>query len=283
MKRACIGIAALLLSAASAFAHDFWIELRVHRVAVGASVAIPLRVGEDYAGEAVARDPLRIEKFVLIGPSGTSDVAGEDKKDPAGTVTLAEEGIYVVAFRSKRRSIELEAAKFEAYLREEGLHHVVKARADAKQTDAAGREVYSRCAKTLIRAGDGAKDGFDRVAGMRLEVVPETNPFLAKTGDGLRFRVVYEKQPLPGALVVARSAKDPKHTTSARTGDDGAVKLVLDRDGAWMVKCVHMIPAPPETGMDWESLWATVTFDIADAPAPSKSPAAPASSGDAPK
>lgn len=271
MKRILSGVLAILLTSASAFGHDFWIELGKHRVSVGDTVSIPLRVGEEYVGEPVARDALRIEKFVAIGPSGTTDVAGEDKKDPAGSVTFAEEGIFVVAFRSKRRSIELEAAKFEAYLREEGLLHVVKAREDAKQTDRPGREVYSRCAKALIRVGETAKEGFDRVAGLRLEVVPETNPFAANSGETMRFRVVYETKPLPAALVVARSAKEPKHTVSARTDEDGRASLVLDRDGAWMVKCVHMVPAPADTGMDWESLWASVTFDLSAAPAPKPS------------
>lgn len=266
MKIRLLSAAVLLLASASAFAHDFWIGVARHRVAVGDTVAIPLRVGEEYVGEPVARDALRIEKFVVIGPKGTSDVAGDDGKDPAGNVTLADEGIHVVAYRSKRRSIELEAAKFEEYLREEGLLHVVKARADAKQTERPGREVYSRCAKTLIRAGDSAKEGFDRVAGLRLEVVPETNVFSAVAGDEVRFRVEFEKKALAEALVVARSAKEPKHTISARTDAEGRVRLALDRDGAWMVKCVHMLPAPAETGMDWESLWASVTFDILPAP-----------------
>jgi len=51
---------------------------------------------------------------------------------------------------------------------------------------------------------------------------------------------------------------------SARTDAAGRVKLTLDRAGAWMVKCTHMVAAPAETGMDWESLWASVTFDIAE-------------------
>jgi len=48
------------------------------------------------------------------------------------------------------------------------------------------------------------------------------------------------------------------------------VKLTLDREGAWMVKCTHMVAAPAETGMDWESLWASVTFDVAKPAAPTE-------------
>jgi uncharacterized GH25 family protein len=267
--RAAVPLAAVGLLAATALAHDFWIEPARHRVAKGDAVALPLRVGDDYPGEPVARDDLRIEKFVVLGPDGETDVKGEDRKEPAGSFTPATDGIYAVVYRSKRRSIELAAAKFEAYLREEGLDHVAKLREERKETEKPGREVYSRCAKALIRAGDAAL-GFDRVAGLRCEIVPETNPFAAAPGDALTFRVVFDGKPLEGGLVVARSNADPKHTVSARTDAAGRVKLTLDREGAWMVKCTHMVPAPAETGMDWESLWASVTFDIAKPAAPTE-------------
>jgi uncharacterized GH25 family protein len=259
--RATASLGAVCLLAAAALAHDFWIEPAKHRVAKGDAVALPLRVGDDYPGEPVPRDDLRIERFAVIGPDGETAVKGEDRKDPAGSFTPAKDGIYAVVYRSKRRSIELAAAKFEAYLREEGLEHIAKIREERKETGKPGREVYSRCAKALIRAGD-ATEGFDRVAGLRCEIVPETNPFAAAFGDALTFRVVFDGKPLEGGLVVARSDADPKHTVSARTDPAGHVKLRFDRAGAWMVKCTHMVAAPAETGMDWESLWASLTFDV---------------------
>jgi len=30
----------------------------------------------------------------------------------------------------------------------------------------------------------------------------------------------------------------------------------------WLVKTVHMVPAPADSGADWESLWASLTFEI---------------------
>jgi len=38
--------------------------------------------------------------------------------------------------------------------------------------------------------------------------------------------------------------------------------LGLPRPGVWLVKVVHMVPAPKDTGADWESLWASLTFEI---------------------
>ncbi|MCE9637286.1 MAG: DUF4198 domain-containing protein [Planctomycetes bacterium] len=277
-------IAALAL-ASTAWAHDFWIAPAKFRVARGEKVALPLRNGEAYVGAPVARDDLRIERFVVLGPGVTEDVPGADKQDPAGSFTPSADGIWVAAYRSKPRSIELEAAKFEAYVREEGNEHVAKTRAERKETDKVGREIYSRCAKALFLVGDPAtseptkptdpavtkaqpkpaaapSDGYDRVVGMRLEIVPETNPFAVASGAELAFRVVYETKALEGGLVVARSRAEPKHFVAARTAADGRVRLKLDRAGEWLVTCVHMIPAPEASGMDWESLWASLTFDL---------------------
>jgi hypothetical protein len=99
-----------VLLAGVAFGHDFWLAPSKFRVAKGETVDVALRFGVEYAGEVSLRDDLRIEKFVVLGPDGTEDVRGEDGKDPAGVVKPVKDGIYVVAFRSKRRSIEIEAS-----------------------------------------------------------------------------------------------------------------------------------------------------------------------------
>lgn len=117
--------AAVLAGAASAFAHDFWIEPSAWRPRAGDELAAALRVGDEFPGEPVARDDLRIERFELVGPSGATSFAGERGKDPAGRAKLADAGLHVLGYRSRRRYIELEAEKFEAYLREEGLERVV--------------------------------------------------------------------------------------------------------------------------------------------------------------
>ena len=32
--------------------------------------------------------------------------------------------------------------------------------------------------------------------------------------------------------------------------------------GLWLVKAVHMIPAPAGTGAQWTSFWASLTFEL---------------------
>ena len=49
---------------------------------------------------------------------------------------------------------------------------------------------------------------------------------------------------------------------TARTGKDGRVKLHLRPDGMWLVKAVHMTPAPAGANAEWMSYWASLTFEM---------------------
>jgi uncharacterized GH25 family protein len=262
LAAACI---AALLFTSAARAHDFWLEPDKFSVARGETVDLSLRYGTGFEGKVAPRDNFLIEKFVVMGPDGTEPIPDQGRPGLAGRVTLAKDGIYQVAYRGKRRPIKMEAAKFEAYLKEEGLEHISRLRAERQETGKAAFEVYSRCAKTLLKAGGGANEGHDRIAGLRLEIVPETHPYLVAAGAELVFRVLFEGQPLKNGLVTARSRAEPKHTVAARTDAEGRVRLTLDRAGEWLVKCTHMIAAPEELSKDWESLWASITFEL---PAP---------------
>ncbi|HTD52790.1 MAG TPA: DUF4198 domain-containing protein [Thermoanaerobaculia bacterium] len=247
------------LGVQAALAHDFWIEPSTFRPAVPSQLTVALRVGQDFRGDPVPRDDRKIDRFVLADPAGESAIPGLPGTDPAGFVRIERPGLAVIGYRSRRTFIELEAEKFEKYLTDEGLERVSKARAERGESGKPGKEVYSRCAKSIVLAGGGPAAGYDRPLGFTLELVPEK--LVAKPGD-LPIRLLYEGRALEGALVVAINREEPEKRLSVRTGRDGRARLGLPRPGVWLVKVVHMVPAPKDTGADWESLWASLTFEI---------------------
>ncbi len=258
--------AALLgLVSAALRAHDFWIEPSTFTPAAGQRVALRLRVGQELRGDPVPRDPSLLARFVAAGPAGDTPILGRAFSEPAGFLSAAISGLYVVAYDSRRSPLESDAVKFEKYLAEEGLEKISALRARRKQSGAAVKEVFSRCAKSLIPMGGGAGQGFDRVLGQRLELVPEANPYaFAPGGNGgeLPVRLLYEGKPLAGTLVVAMPRDRPAAKVSARSDAQGRVRLKLDGAGFWLVKAVHMISAPKDSGAEWESFWASLTFEI---------------------
>src|SRR5262249_42062244 len=151
--------------------------------------------------------------------------------------------------------------KFSQYLKEEGLDGIAEARARRGQTGGA-REIFSRCAKSLISSGPAAKTAGDRSLGFTLELLAERNPYGMSAGQELPVRVTYEGRPLVGALVVAMNRVNPMDKLTARSDRDGRVRFRLSRDGRWLIKAVHMIEAPADSGADWASYWASLTFEL---------------------
>jgi uncharacterized GH25 family protein len=250
------------LLASPALSHDFWIEPSSFHPAAGSELAVSLRVGEHFRGEPVPRADPRIVKFVLSSASGETPIGGFPGTDPAGLIRVSTPGLSVIGYRSQRSSITLEPEKFEKYLADEGLDHVLEIRKSRGERGKPGTEVYSRCAKSLVAVNGTGESGFDRALGLTLEIVAEANPVKLRAGGTMRVRILHEGKPLAGALVKAIALEDPDNTLSARSGKDGRVALRLARKGVWLVKAVHMVPAPKETGADWESLWASLTFEL---------------------
>lgn len=252
------------LLGSSLFAHDLWIEPTAFTPAVGSIVGIKLKVGEHFLGDPVPRDPALIEQFVSVDGSGRRPIVGQDGSDPAGLLRIATPGLIITGYRSRPYPVTLNAGKFNQYLKDEGLDAVVAARARSGQTDADAHEIFSRHAKSLVLAG--APDaGGDRALGFTLELVAERNPYALAPGDELPVRLTYQGQPLANALVVALPRTDPMAALKIRTGKDGRVRLRLPSGGAWLVKAVHMIPAPAASGAEWESFWASLTFELGSA------------------
>ena len=102
----------------------------------------------------------------------------------------------------------------------------------------------------------------DRPLGFTLELVAERNPYAVRPDQDLPVRLTYENRPLAGALVVAMNRLNPAEKLSARTDKDGRVRFKLRPGGMWLIKAVHMVPAPAGTHAEWASFWASLTFEL---------------------
>jgi uncharacterized GH25 family protein len=253
---------AALLAARSVAAHDMWIEPSLFTPAAGARVAVRLRVGQHFEGDPLPRDPARILRFTAITAAGEAPIPGVPGTDPAGLLVAAAPGTTELVYRSGRDSVELEAARFETYLAEEGLEKISALRAQRHESGSGVKELYSRCAKSLLAVGGAATAGFDRVVGMPLELVPERNPYSLAAGATLPLRLLFDGKPLAGAQVAALQRGRVAEQVVARTDAQGRVRLPLARPGLWLIKAVQMRPAPSGSGAQWESFWASLTFEL---------------------
>jgi len=254
--------AVLFLCGAPLFAHDFWLEPSTFSPRLGQIVGVRLRVGQDLLGDPVARDPALVNRFIFEDAGGPKPLIGRDGADPAGLLRVADPGLLVIGYLSNPSPVELPAEKFNQYLKDEGLDAIAELRARRNQSAAAGRELFLRCAKSLVLSGPPSRAQADRQLGFTLELVAERNPYAIHAGEDLPVRLTYQNTPLAGALVTAINKMNPSEKQTARTSADGRVRFRLPRGGVWLIKAVHMIPAPAGSNADWKSFCASLTFEL---------------------
>ena len=258
----------ILLATLPLSAHDMWIEPALFQPEAGQLVSVRLRVGQDLLGDPLPRSSALVNQFVVLNGEGRKPVVGREGADPAGLFRVSA-GMHVVGYYSNPSAVDQSAEKFNQYLKEEGLESIAALRARRNQSSAPVKELFSRCAKSLVLSGPAT--GADQALGFPLELVAGQNPYRLRPGDELPVRLTYQNRPLAGALVVAINRLNPMDKLSARTDSDGRVRFSPRAGGMWLVKAVHMIPAPPASGADWQSYWASLTFEMRAATEPRES------------
>ena len=252
----------LVLTVVPLLAHDMWIEPATFSPQAGQIVSVRLRVGQDLLGDPLPRSAQLIKQFVIDDGVGRNPLVGREGSDPAGFWRVANPGLQVIGYHSNPSQVELPAEKFNQYLKDEGLDAVAALRARHGATGAPAREIFSRCAKSLVLSGVASAAQKDRVLGFPLELVAERNPYGLRPGEDLPVRLIYENRSLAGALVVAMNRANPSRKVPLRTDINGRVRLRLPAGGMWLVKAVHMIPAPAGASAEWASYWASLTFEM---------------------
>lgn len=236
----------LVLAAAlagSATAHDFWLFPSNFRPITNTAVGVDIMIGHGEAVEVRARDPRRIVRFVCRAPSGeVRDVSGLDGARPAGLLRPREPGAHVVGYESAFAVSELPAARFEAYLKEEGLERVIEERAARGASANVEAERYMRCAKCIIEVG--AAEGAVGGGAPQAPQAPNTpnTPKAPQASPGGAGHSVPTASPDPQAAGAppARGAATGSPATTA-TGPEGAVlnlKLEL------VPKAMPTVPSP---------------------------------------
>jgi uncharacterized GH25 family protein len=159
--------------------------------------------------------------------------------------------------------ITLDAKKFNAYLEEEGLEHVLAERKKKKESDQPGRERYRRNLKCLLHVGGVTDDTWQKTFQQKLEIVLLADPATLQPGAMLPLRVLFEGKPLPTAPLFAYG-KSKKGITKQqlKTDQNGNATMRLEHAGPWLVRLVHMRRCAGDPKADWESFWAACSFGL---------------------
>jgi len=252
----------LLSSMSQLHAHDFWLEAQPFYSKFGNNVDIAIFVGEDMFGESLPNISARYTDFSYIVKGKRENVFGEMARYPAGFIQTPEPGVYTIGYRSTENLVNLGGEKFTSYLKEEGLDKIIALRDKNNQSSDSAKEIYSRCVKTIAKVGEGIRVDYSQESfGYTLEITPLKNPYQLKLGEMLPVKVTYLGKPLAKTLIIAFSKQSLWNKQQSRTDENGITKVKLNQSGKWLIKTVEMIPSNRE-GVDWESFWASLTFEL---------------------
>ena len=256
----------LIVLAGRASAHDFWIQPETFSPAPGKPVQLRLLVGDalEVESERVFEKKGTI-RFVSVSAAGTSDLmaSGMEGKKPFAQITFDRPGSWWVGLERERKTIRLDADKFNDYLAEEGLERILEQRRLLGEDRKPGRERYSRYVKCLVQAGGKSDETWKKLAGHRLEIEPLADPSSLRTGAVLKVRVLFEGKPLANVPLFALHREGEKVSRQKlTTAMDGTAELKLTHAGLWLVRLVHMRRCPDREEADWESFWSALTFAV---------------------
>lgn len=276
--RGALAVFAVAMTVATvALAHDFWLVPNAFHATQGRMIEVRGQTSSRFptSESAVAVD--RVADARLISKGGAEPIT--DLAIDGKSLRLRRRpplaGQYVVAVSLEPRSVRESVPNFLRYLELEGAPEA-RRRLEADGT-LAGRDSvtrrYAKYAKTFVRVGRGGPRAFAEVAGHPLELVPVRDPSGVRRGETVRFRLLYRGVPLEGAHLTAgavvhsaTSLESPVVTspdTSLVTDRFGEIVVRLGAAGLWNVRGIHIAPAEPGSGADWDTHWVSIVFHAA--------------------
>jgi hypothetical protein len=256
--------------ASFAWGHDLWLVAQDELILVGKDTRLLAHTGMKFPQSLSAVTPDRLDGAWIIDANGRRDLknAAVDGNSLAFPVRFETPGIALAAIAVKPKFIHLEAEEFNEYLDHDGLPQILELRKKRGELDKEGREMYAKFAKAILKVGEGGpSDLATKPAGLRIEIVPLEDPTqLGSAGNELPVRVLFEGKPFEGVFVYPLAEGEEVYTTGYETDADGKAQVPIKTTGLWSLHCIYMRPYADRNEADWESFFATVTFQVRPAP-----------------
>lgn len=259
-----------LLLAASAGAHDLFLKLDSYFLPPYSKATVRLLNGTFQRSDgAVARERFRdISLFASEYRVPEEAISWRDeRKTTIMEIRTGAPGTYLVGVSTKPREIDLKAAEFNDYLQHDGIPDTLAERKQNNELKRDVRERYSKHVRALFQVGDKLSDDYKRALNYPVEIIPQQNPYSLKVGETIVVLCTLDGKPIANQFVIAgwESRDGELHMLDARTDAGGLARFKLAGAGKWYVKMIHMSPLP-DPNLDYESKWATVTFEIKKPP-----------------
>ena len=271
-----LATSAILGSATTAIAHDFWIIPDFFTFVGDSTVHISARQGTRFpTGTAVPRE--RVADARIIGAASQSRVT---EMSVEGTALRLHQkppaaGLYLIVVGLTPRTTRSTPAALIRYLRLEG--GASEAARLERDSVLAGQDsvIYTAAsyAETMVQVKAGGPRAFSMTAGLPLEFVPVNDPTELHVGDTLHVKVLGGGHAVPGAGIDATPAADttavpaqgqPSRTIALQADANGVVHLPLANAGPWIMRSAFVSRHLGDGANEWDVSRTTYVFTVGD-------------------
>lgn len=256
----------MLSLVASVFAHDLFLKTDSFFLKPNSKYTVKIMNGTFLASEsAVAYERVNDASIVSAGTRAHPKETDFTKDETTAFMNLktGAAGTYVVGLSMKPREIDLKAADFNEYLKEDGLPDTLEERRKTGELEKDAKERYAKHVKAILQVGKKQTDDYKTILGYPVELVPQQNPYNLKRGDSIEILCLKDGKPLAGQVVLAGREEKGKIVAvpEMRSDQNGIVKFRLDAAGKWFVKFINMTKLA-DPNLNYESKWTTLTFEL---------------------
>ncbi len=260
-----IAALSLMMVAVPASAHDFWIQPARFEVEPGTAIAFTFQIGHGKFRERWNNNQ-RILSLLDFHRGEPRDLRPQLRNGGSFDFAIgaAAPGLHVIAMQSTHATSELPAIRFNDYARTEGLVPILAARNAAGKTNSPGRERYSRRAKALIQVGQATvanRSIATRPIGLKLEIVPDRNPYALGANRILPVHVLYNGRRLSNAtLKLTNLGDDERPVAVVVTDRAGQARFRVPATGAWQLNVVWSEPVRNDPKVEFDTTFSSLTF-----------------------
>lgn len=106
-----------------------------------------------------------------------------------------------------------------------------------------------------------------RPLGLPLEIVPERSPYAEPRPADLPIRVIYDGQPLAGALVKLTNLEHDAVPFEVHLTDRaGRATFGMPGSGTWLLNVIWTKPLPSSRETDFETIFSSLSFGFPNRP-----------------
>jgi len=268
-------MAAVIVSAALAaspvLAHEMFLIAQEYVTTPNSDQVVRLINGTfDKSENSISRD--RMANVSIVANSKLTTPPDDDWYDDEVSSYLGykvgAEGTHVIGVSTRAKLITMTPEEFKEYLVHDGVLDTL-ASFEKNNTLEEVTERYSKHVRAIVQVGDKKTDDYARELDYPVEIILDQNPYDLRFGDNVSFRVLYEGKPVVNQIAHASYEGFHGHNETGghinaftlRTDKDGRASFLLSNKAIWYISLIHM-EMINEAEADYESNWATITFEV---------------------